>query len=335
VTRQLLWDAGPGECRAGLIENGVLVEFRIIRHRRPEQALIAAGELYTARLVERLGSGQGIVDLGGGTQAMLQPCLLLPIGSLIDVEMTRAPIPEPGQWKLPKVRPLANAPLRAAEPCWHKRGEPWDVFLAQHGAQVDEIICPDVITAMDVQSVRETTAVRVDPAVVEAADFDMLIEAATQGSFPIAGGRLHIERTRAMVMIDIDGTSDALSLNLAAAAEIPRLLRLLDIGGPVGIDFIAAKQRADRLAVGEALDQAAASLGDFERTAINGFGFCQLIRPRIRASIPEILCGTRVAALSIESLAVALLRAAGRSVGHGSRQLIGPPRVIDLIKTCP
>jgi ribonuclease G len=336
MTKQLLWDAGPGECRAGLVEDGALVEFRIIRNRAPEQALIAAGESYTARLVERMGSGQALVDLGGGKQAMLQPCPALPIGSLIEVEMIRAPIPEPGQWKLPKVREQVDTPLRSREPGWHMRGEPWELFLAHWAPSIDEIVCVDSMMALDVErALGESVVVRIDPAAIEAADFDSLIEAATIGSFPIVGGALHIERTRAMVMIDIDGTLDALSLNLAAAAEIPCLLRLLDISGPVGIDFVAVSNRADRLAVGEALDQAAAGLDGCDRTAINGFGFCQLIRPRVRASIPEILCGTRVGTLSTESLAVALLRAAGRSVGHGPRELVGPPRVIDLIKAWP
>jgi ribonuclease G len=336
VTCTLLWDAGPGEVRIGLIEDGTLTEFRIIRHRLPETALIAAGEHYTARLRDRLGSGQALVDVGAGHEAVIQPCPPVPLGSLIEVEMIRAPIPEPGGWKRPKVRAL-DLPPRASEPCWHARGEPWERLLVETAPSVGRIVCPSALIACDVDSIigRDVVPIEVDPAAIDAADFDSLIEAATLGSFPIAGGMLHIERTRAMVMIDVDGAADALTLNLAAATEIPRLLHLLDICGPIGIDFVAVSNRADRLAVGEALDRAAAALDGFERTAINGYGFCQIIRPRVRPSIPEILCGTRIGALSTESRAVALLRACGRSHGHGARQLIAPPPIIDLIRTWP
>ena len=79
----------------------------------------------------------------------------------------------------------------------------------------------------------------------------------------------------------------------------------------------------------------ALALGPHERTAINGFGFCQIVRRRSGPSVPEILCGTRRAQLSDESRAIALLREAGRSVGVGPRQLVAPPAVIDFIKSWP
>jgi hypothetical protein len=47
------------------------------------------------------------------------------------------------------------------------------------------------------------------------------------------------------------------------------------------------------------------------------------------------LCGTTQGRLSLESRAIALLRAAGRSIGHGKRQLVAPPAIIDLIKQWP
>ena len=65
---------------------------------------------------------------------------------------------------------------------------------------------------------------------------------------------------------------------------------------------------------------------------MNGFGFVQIIRPRSGPSIPELLCTTTPGRLSLESRAVALLREARRSTGHGKRQLVAPPAVIDLIR---
>ena len=46
--------------------------------------------------------------LGGDQQALLQPAPGLPDGALLAVEMTRGPIPEPGRWKLPVVRPAPH-----------------------------------------------------------------------------------------------------------------------------------------------------------------------------------------------------------------------------------
>jgi ribonuclease G len=332
----LLWDAGPGEIRAGLIESGVLNEFRIIRLRR-DTALLRAGERYTVRLTERLGSGQAMVDLGSGQMAILQPCPKLPIGALIEAEMTRAPIPEPGRWKLAKLRPASDITPRQAQPGWHFSAEPWELALQKWAPQVAAILCPDTQSAGDVERLLggEAPPISVNQDAISEADFDTLIDNAVGGDFLIAEGALRIERTRAMTMIDVDGTAPALTLNLAAAREIPRLLRLLDLGGPIGVDFVSMTSREERLQVASTLDTAAASLGGFERTAINGYGFCQLIRPRIGPSILETLCGTRLHSLSNESRAVALLREAGRSTGFGPRQLVAPPAIIDLIKSWP
>ena len=59
------------------------------------------------------------------------------------------------------------------------------------------------------------------------------------------------------------------------------------VGGSIGIDFPTLEGKAARQAVAEALD--AALMPPFERTAVNGFGFLQIVRPRPRASLPELL----------------------------------------------
>ncbi len=333
--RQLLWDAGAGEIRTGLIEDGKLVEFRIIRLRRGERALMAVGGHYTARIKEKLPGGSALVTLGFGEDAVLSPCPPGAEGRLIAVEMVRSPIPEPGRWKRAKVRALPDiAP--AAEACWHPGQEPWEAFLINAKSFVDEIICPTLQAAHDVRSViGDDVPTVIDPAVLAEADFDGLIDRAVSGNHPIPSGMIAIDRTRAMTMIDIDGVGDSLTLNRAAAKAIPSLLRLFDIGGPVAIDFISMRTKADRAAVDAALADACAGLGLVEKTAINGFGLCQIIRPRFNPSIPEMLCGTTLGRLSLESRAIALLREAERSQGHGNRQLVAPPAIIDLIRTWP
>jgi hypothetical protein len=335
MTRQLLWDAGPGEFRAGLLEDGRLAEFRIIRQRR-QHALYAAGEIYTARIITQLGHGRALVTVGGLQEAMLEYAQGLTEGTLLAVEMIRGAIPEPGRWKPPLVRPISDiAPQSAAS--WHFRAEPWESYLRATAAQVDAIICADASTANEAKEIlgAQCTTVNIDPEAIGDAGFDSLIDLATSGEFPIPGGMLSIERTRAMTMIDIDGSGDPQALNKAAAMEIPRLLRLLDLGGQIGIDFLGSRDRAERQQLDASLAAACEQLGPHERTATNGFGFVQIVRPRSRPSIPEILCGTNIGRLSLESCAVALLRLAGRSVGHGPRHLVAPPAIIDLIRQWP
>jgi ribonuclease G len=337
VKHDLLWGAGPGEIRAGLVEDGNLAEFRLVRLRRNEEMLLVAGERYTARLISRTGNGLALVDIGAGQTATLRNPPPLPEGALIEVEMVRAPYAEPGNWKLPSVRYLPDISPVHQQGTWHFSAEPWELFLLDHAPLVDTIICPDIGSAGEVREVlgADAPAIRAEPGRIEDADFDSLIEQAVSGIFPLPDGVLTIERTRAMTMIDIDGSVDGETLNLQAAREIPRLLRLLDIGGQVGIDFVAMESKAARQAVIAALDEASHPLGAFERTAINGFGFCQIVRRKTGPSVPELLCGARRAALSDESRTIALLREAGRSTGFGPRRLVAPPAIIDLIKKWP
>src|SRR5690606_20500477 len=68
----------------------------------------------------------------------------------------------------------------------------------------------------------------------------------------------------------------------------------------------------------------------FERTAVNGFGFLQIVRRRARASLPELLRGDPAGAA-----ARALLRRAERAHGAGQRTLVAAPAVIAAIAGNP
>ena len=61
----------------------------------------------------------------------------------------------------------------------------------------------------------------------------------------------------------------------------------MDIGGSIGIDFPTITGKAARAGVDAAID--AGLPQPFDRTAMNGFGFVQIIRRRPRASLPELL----------------------------------------------
>ena len=145
--------------------------------------------------------------------------------------------------------------------------EPWKRPL---GKLADEVQC-DPLDAIDARF---------------PSDWDDIIEEARSGIVRFGGGELRISPTPAMTLIDIDGTLAAKDLALAGARAAARAILRLDIGGSVGIDLPTIAGKNDRQAVGEAIDGILPK--PFERTAMNGFGFVQIVRPRRRASLIEV-----------------------------------------------
>ena len=80
-----------------------------------------------------------------------------------------------------------------------------------------------------------------------------------------------------MTLIDVDGFLDSGELALRGAEEAARTIRRLDIGGSIGIDLPTAGSKSARQAAAAAIDEHLPQ--PFERTAVNGFGFLQIVRP--------------------------------------------------------
>ena len=155
--------------------------------------------------------------------------------------------------------------------------------------------------------------------------WDDLLDEARSGIVSFDGGELRIEPTAAMTMIDIDGWLVAEKLAQMGAWASARAIRRLDLGGPTGIDFPTLRDKATRA-------QADSILSDyldtpFEKTAMNGFGFVQVIRPRTRASLIEL------AADRAPFEARALLRRIGSEVGGTT--VVAHPAVIRVLEANP
>ncbi len=289
-----LVEAGIGEDRAALIEDGAIVEARIERH----GSAARCGAVLSARLRRRAGpAGRGEVALDGGGTALLSPVPLgLSDGAALLVEVVREAIAERGNPKLPLVRPSDAPAPRPAKPLRATLG-----------------------------LVRELRPH--EPDAVEAAGWSELMEQAETGLVPFAGGLLRIALTPAMTVIDVDGELPVADLAVRGAAAAGAVIRRFDIGGSIGIDLPSARSKAVRQAAGEALD--AALPQPFERTAVNGFGFLQVVRRRVRPSLLEL-----VQADPAEAAALALLRRLEREP-PGMNRINAPPPVLDRLRARP
>lgn len=122
------------------------------------------------------------------------------------------------------------------------------------------------------------------------------VEQVFSGRVPLrSGGYLFIEHTEAMHVVDVNSgragkgktqAENLLSVNLEAAVEVARQLRLRDLGGIIVIDFIDMWREADRRKVYQALknefrkDRAVTKL-----LPMSDFGLIQITRQRLRPSI--------------------------------------------------
>lgn len=298
-----LIEHGIGEVRAVVVEAGVIAEAHVER----DDGALRAGDEWAARLVEILVPGRrGIVDCGG-MQALLEP---LPAGvsegGVVRVEVVREALPEAGRPRLAKVRGQ-EGPVRGPG-------------RIAHGPALAERL------AAAGHAVRDVT---LDPRDrLEQLGWSELAESAATGHVAFPGGLLTISPTPAMTVIDVDGAGELVALADAAADAAAAAIRRLGITGSIGIDFPTLGDKGARTRLGERLD--AVLPAPFERTTVNGFGFVQIVRPRQRASLVELLRFEAVA-----TAALALLRAGLRAQGAGTRELSAAPPVIDWLGARP
>lgn len=148
---------------------------------------------------------------------------------------------------------------------------------------------------------------------------------ASDGEMAFSGGNLIFSVTPAMTLIDLDGHGSPRELALAAVPAIARALRWLDMGGSIGIDFPTIPDKAGRKAVDFALEQALADW-PHERTAMNGFGFVQIVA---RMEMPSLL--HRFEYSRAEACARYLLRQASMLDGPGDILITCNPAVRNAI----
>lgn len=242
-----------------LVSDGRILEAAI----EPEGSGPRAGTVAQARLVETIVPRlRGRVTLDTGGDALLDGIPPgLSEGGALCVRIIREAIHEPGRNKLPKA---------IAAP---------DESVLQSG--------PDLLARAEASEFPVRQCHSHEPDRLEAAGWSEVLDEAEGGEIAFPGGTLRLSVTPAMTLFDVDGSLSAAPLSVAAASAIGAAIVRLGIGGSIGVDFPTMPDKAARKAAGDALD--AALPLPFERTAINGFGFMQIVRRRVRASLPEIL----------------------------------------------
>jgi hypothetical protein len=191
-------------------------------------------------------------------------------GAVASIEVTREPIPGTEPWKRPMARVIEGATQSR-----------------------DAAATPIPFPAPD--------------DLLERAGWSDLLEEARSGMIAFPGGTLRVSVTPAMTLIDVDGIGRPQDLARASAKAAAAAIRRHSIGGSIGIDFPTVSGRELRQAIGEIVD--AGLEKPFERTAVNGFGFLQIVRPRRHPNLFEL------AADRAPFEARALLRRASRLIG--------------------
>ena len=245
-----------------------------------------AGEILPARL--RRTGVPAIAEAAGQQYLLPKGAPGLTEGASVQIEVTREIIPGAEPWKRPLAR-LADG--------WERTAQPLDGKVLPYPAPVDRL--------------RDS-------------GWDDLLDEARSGLVAFAGGELRVSLTPAMTLIDVDGHLPPHDLAAAGAKAAAGAILRHGIGGSIGIDLPTLSGKAQRQAVGEAIDQALPQ--PFERTAMNGFGFLQIVRPRRHASLFEL------AADRATFEARALLRQSALGP-PGAKRLVAHPAVIAVLES--
>jgi hypothetical protein len=229
-------------------------------------------------------SKAGIAALPNGAEVVVEPLPKVSEGAAFRAEVTREAMPEPGRRKPPRLRPT-------------------DLPIGPGPALAERVHVQPLLSGPDL---------------FEQAGWSELLEEAASGEIAFESGALRMSLTPAMTLFDVDGSLPPTALAEAGAAAAARAIRRFGIAGSIGIDLPTLPKDRRQVAAA-ALD--AILPQPFERTAVNGFGFLQIVRRRVRPSIPEILQADPAGA-AIRALLRRAERLQGKVALHAAPRLL-------------
>ena len=279
-----------------LIERGIgetravrLDAGEIVESRIQLEGAVPAGTILHARLTDIGKGGRNAVARDGRDQEYLLPVAPSGVtqGAQLGIEVMREAIPGAEAWKRPLARVTDEAPRSA-----------FDV-------EADALPFPSSDDRL------------------ERAGWSDLLEEARSGIVRFPGGELRVSLTPAMTLIDVDGHFPPAELAMAGAKAAARTILRHSIAGSIGIDLPTVRGKAQRQEIGATVD--AILPQPFERTAVNGFGFLQIVRQRVRASLFELAADRAAFEARVLLRRTALER-------RGMTTLVGHPAVIKVLE---
>jgi Ribonuclease G/E len=307
----------PGEDRTALTRNDILTEFYIHRQGAPD----GYGDLHWARVISLVPAMAGAFLALADTDAFLPDTAGakdLTEGDHLAVRITRAAQGGKG--------PRVTARLTDAE-----RGcaAPGPVRLLRRGpSPLEELRAIHPTAELHTGTLPEPLASE--------------IEALGSPAIALPGGMTgSVTPTAALTAIDLDSAAATaerapkltaqFARNAASLPELARQIRLRNLSGAVLIDFSGLPARR-RAALSAGLEAELA--GDRVGPRLMGFtalGFAEILRPRLRPPLHEVLRGPHAAGLA------ALRRAQAEAASAPGRRLVlrAPPSVIGALEADP
>ena len=336
MRRELLISAGPGEWRAAWLEDGAAVELHVERGDTQP-----AGGIHLGRLVRlAVGLDAGLIEIGAERPGFLPlrgaVAADLHEGARVLVQIRREASRGKGALLSARIVPRDGAsdsladPARLAQLAAAREPpaqlDPVPGFAAalalRLGGNPEHILADDPGVLRELREAFPAAEIAHRSVAEWPIDLDALFDAALASTLAVpGGGSLHVEESRAAVLIDVDsGTPEAgsaaraaLAVNRAAAQAIARQLRLRQLGGGIIVDFIGldgsrAKERVRQAMIG-------ALAGDPAHPQVLGWtrlGHLEIVRPRRGRPLSEAMLEPEGMRKSPTALAFEALRALAR-----------------------
>ena len=305
MNRTILIEENIGETRAAVVENGRIVELHLERWSE-QNGRAVEGEVYRGRVRKvEMALNAAFVDLGVGEEGFL-------------------PFGKSGRPK--GMHEGAAVKVRIAREAYDEKGPNLALIALEDGAAPECLEPAPILAQRLVRAFGDAEAVWADESEL---DLDEAFDEALSPSVAIpGGGSLYIEQARALVAIDVDadgrkaqGNAAKLSqqLNMSAAKEAARQVRLRGLGGLVAIDFVHMRAQPDRKATEQALRQAfRRDRAKVDVAPLSQFCIGELARQRRGRSLAELVLDKR-GEPTVETEALRALREAVVALSHSRK----------------